>query len=151
MFGKSAFGYLAYSIKNKLYSLNVFWRTELNTIDKLKNNLFISWVSENTDIDNCTVCYELYNGEDTQANAPVGEKAFKVTIIRNDAVRGRTEISYQHKPNVAGAGLEISIFGPTDVEYMHEWYNTLMDYIPQLLSKLQTVPDDAVVISYPAS
>lgn len=148
MFGNSGFGFIAASIKKQLLSLNIFWRTELNTITKLHDKLYISWVSDNSDITGCTVCYELFNGESTAANAEKGKKGFKVTIIRNDVTRGRAEISYIHKDNVPGLGLDISILGPTDIEYMHDWLVTLKAYIPELLGKLKAVPGTAFTVDY---
>lgn len=148
MFGNSGFGFIAASIKKQLLSLNIFWRTELNTITELHNKQYISWVADNTDIVGCTVCYELFNGEATVTNAENGSKGFKVTIIRNDVTRGRTEISYAPKANVPGLGLDISILGPTDIEYMHEWMNTLKVYIPEILNKLKTVPGTAFTVDY---
>lgn len=148
MFGNTGFGFIASAIKRQLLSLPVHWRTELNHITQLHDKRYITWVSESTDIPDCTVCYELFNGESTPTNAESGEKGFKITIIRNDVVRGRAEIMYEHKDNIPGLGLDVSILGPTDIEYMHEWLNTLKVYIPNILTLLQTVPAGAFEVDY---
>ena len=148
MFGITGFSFIAGAIKKQLFDLDVYWRTELNKIDPLKTNRYLSWVSVNADVADCTVVYELFNGEPTGLNADKGSKAFKITIIRNDTVRGRTEISYCHKNNIPGLGLDIAITGPTDVEYMHEWLATLSAFIPVILSKLNAVPVNAFKVDY---
>ncbi len=148
MFGNTGFGFIATAIKHQLLSLPIHWRTELNNIAQLHDKRYISWVSESTDIADCTVCYELFNGESTQTNAVNGEKGFKITIIRNDVVRGRAEIMYEHKDNIPGLGLDVSILGPTDIEYMHEWRKTLEVYIPNFLNLLKTIPADAFEVGY---
>lgn len=142
MFSHSGHSYIAAAINQQLFGLNTFWITELKKIALLDTNQYISWVSE-TDVAGCTTVYELFNKATSLQFAKDAEKAFSVTIIRNDTVRGRAVISFKHKDNVPGVGLGTTITGPTDIEYMHEWLATMKTFIPSLLTKISAPPADA--------
>lgn len=142
MFSTSGHSYIAAAINQELFNLNTYWITKLKEIELLNTNQYISWVSE-TDITGCTTVYELFNKATSLQFAKDAEKAFSITIIRNDVVRARAVISFKHKDNVPGVGLGTTITGPTDIEYMHEWLKTMKVYIPTLVSKLSAPPADA--------
>lgn len=147
MFNTTGHGFIAGKLTQALHALNIYPHTLLNEITELKTNRYITWTSE-TDVPDHTVVYELFNGEKTITNADKGMKGFRITIIRNDVTRGRAEIFYTPSPNKPGIGLDMSIMGATDIEYMHEWHTALIPYIPNVKDKLTAIPAEALTFSY---
>lgn len=147
MFNTTGHAFIAGKLKQALHALKIYPHTLLNTVTELQTNRYITWVSE-TDVADHTVIYELFNGEYTATNAKNGMKGFRITIIRNDLGRGRAEIFYAPVSNKPGIGLDMSIMGATDIEFMHDWHTNLLPFIATLESKLIAVSADALKFSY---
>lgn len=147
MFNTTGHAFIAGKLKQALHALKIYPHSLLNTVTELQTHRYITWVSE-TDVADHTVVYELFNGEPTPTNAKKGMKGFRITIIRNDIGRGRAEIFYAPVANKPGIGLDMSIMGATDIEFMHEWHKNLLPFIATLESKLTTVSAEALKFSY---
>lgn len=147
MFNTNGHSYIAGKLTQALHALNLYPHTLLNSISELQSNRYITWVS-NTDVPEHTVVYELVNSESTATNAKNGMKGFRITVIRKDVGRSRAVIYYTPVANKPGIGLDMTIVGTTDIDYMHEWHATLLPFINALESKITDIPADALMFSY---